>query len=85
MPLYEYRCKECGYQFEIRHGVNDPVPRCLACNGEVRKVFHPPPIIFKGSGWHITDYDRYGRRGADKPTETKSKEKSGTKTAAAED
>jgi predicted nucleic acid-binding Zn ribbon protein len=42
--------------------VADPVPACMECGGEVKKVFHPTPIIFKGSGWHVTDYGRNGAK-----------------------
>ncbi|MHB9023732.1 MAG: FmdB family zinc ribbon protein [Armatimonadota bacterium] len=57
MPLYEYACQKCEHQFEIRHSANDtPALTCPKCGGAVRKVFHATGIIFKGSGWHITDY-----------------------------
>jgi|YNPNPStandDraft_1061719.scaffolds.fasta_scaffold114960_2 putative FmdB family regulatory protein len=60
MPLYEFKCRSCNHVFESRIGVSDPYPACEVCGQEVRKVFHPTPIIFKGSGWHITDYKRNG-------------------------
>ncbi|MGC8484463.1 MAG: FmdB family zinc ribbon protein [Candidatus Baltobacteraceae bacterium] len=56
MPLYDYRCSSCGTIREIRHGfdesVNDP---CAGCGGELVRVFNPAPILFKGSGFYITD------------------------------
>ena len=56
MPLYEYACKVCDHHFDIRHGANElPALQCPECQGEVRKVFHAAGIIFKGSGWYITD------------------------------
>lgn len=56
MPIYEYRCTDCGHQFEVTHGVGETVERCEKCGGPVRKVFSSVGIIFKGSGFHVTDY-----------------------------
>ncbi|HLY24284.1 MAG TPA: FmdB family zinc ribbon protein [bacterium] len=56
MPTYEYRCPRCGHQFEARHAVNAAPPKCERCGRAVRRVFTPVGIIFKGTGWHITDY-----------------------------
>jgi putative FmdB family regulatory protein len=56
MPTYEYRCARCAYQFESIHAVGETVDRCERCGGPVRRVFSPPALIFKGSGFHVTDY-----------------------------
>ena len=57
MPLYEYACQSCDHHFDVRHGANEkPALSCPQCHGEVRKVFHAAGIIFKGSGWYITDH-----------------------------
>jgi putative FmdB family regulatory protein len=56
MPLYEYECQACGQHFDVRHSANEtPDVRCEACQGATKKVFCPAAIIFKGSGWYITD------------------------------
>lgn len=56
MPLYEYECRECGDRFERRQRVHDdPVSECPTCGGSVRRVLFPVGIIFKGSGWYVTD------------------------------
>jgi len=56
MPLYEYECENCGVHFEKIQSVKDePIRQCPDCSGVVHKVFHPAGIIFKGSGWYITD------------------------------
>ncbi len=63
MPNYEYECKKCGNRFEIRQSANDdPLTRCQekGCRGTLKKVIHPVGIIFKGSGWYITDSGRNG-------------------------
>jgi putative FmdB family regulatory protein len=61
MPIYEYECLKCGHRFEVQQSFSDaPIKTCNkdGCSGKVRKVFSPPAIIFKGSGFHITDYGR---------------------------
>jgi putative FmdB family regulatory protein len=56
MPVYEYECEQCGARFERLQSIKDePVHICPECSGAVHKVFHPAGIIFKGSGWYITD------------------------------
>ena len=68
MPVYEYACVECGHHFEQYHKVTDRPPRrCPECRGRVRKVFRPVGIIFKGSGFHVTDYRKPEKRAADEP------------------
>ena len=64
MPIYEYRCTRCGHQFEVTHAVGETVERCERCRAPVRRVFSPVGIIFKGSGFHVTDY----RKTSDSPT-----------------
>ena len=56
MPTYEYRCLRCHHQFETVHSVRETVDRCERCGGPVRRVFSPPALIFKGPGFHVTDY-----------------------------
>jgi putative FmdB family regulatory protein len=57
MPVYEYRCKSCGKTHEIEHGFHDKRPtECPSCGGELVRVFHPIGLVFKGSGFHKTDY-----------------------------
>lgn len=56
MPLYEYQCQECGLRFERRQHFNDePVKTCPDCEGAVVRLIHPAGIIFKGSGFYVTD------------------------------
>jgi putative FmdB family regulatory protein len=72
MPTYEYECEECGCRFEVRQRFSDkPIEKCQGenCKGKVHKVFSPPAIIFKGSGFHVNDYGRgsSGNNGRRKP------------------
>jgi len=56
MPTYEYQCKTCGQHFEKMQRFSDnPLTECPNCGGEIRRVIHPAGVIFKGSGWYITD------------------------------
>jgi putative FmdB family regulatory protein len=56
MPVYAYECKECGVRFERRQSFNDdPITICPECEGEVRRLIQPAGIVFKGSGFYVTD------------------------------
>lgn len=57
MPTYEYRCKNCG-DFEMEQSIKDaPLNRCPTCGGPVtRLISSNVGLVFKGSGFHITDY-----------------------------
>lgn len=57
MPLYEYKCSDCGAIFEVLQKITDaPLTKCIKCGGPVKKLISSPAIQFKGSGWYITDY-----------------------------
>ena len=58
MPTYEYRCGKCGHQFEEFHGIRDRKPRrCPRCGGRARRVpAGGVGLIFRGSGFYITDH-----------------------------
>ncbi len=57
MPIYEYQCTGCAYRFEVKQGIkDDPIRECARCGKPVTKLISPPAIMFKGSGWYITDY-----------------------------
>lgn len=57
MPIYEYQCQGCDHRFEIKQGFSDPpLTTCERCGGAVTKLISAPAIMFKGSGWYITDY-----------------------------
>jgi putative FmdB family regulatory protein len=58
MPIYTYRCTECGVEFDQHQNFSDPpLVKCPECGKKsLRKVFSPAGIIFKGSGWYATDH-----------------------------
>ncbi len=57
MPIYTYRCENCGIQFDRRQKFSDdPLTICPECEAEaLRKVYQPVGIVFKGSGFYATD------------------------------
>ena len=56
MPTYEYACKACGQHFDVKQSFTDASLKVHeGCGGELRKVFQPAPLVFKGSGWYVTD------------------------------
>ncbi len=76
MPLYAYRCNNCGVQIERRQGFDDPaLKKCPECGeNELRKLFSPVGILFKGPGFYATD-----NRSASSANGTGKKEKSESK------
>jgi putative FmdB family regulatory protein len=56
MPTYEYLCQSCGKRFEAWQKItDDPIRTCPNCSGEVHRVIYPVGLMFKGSGFYITD------------------------------
>ena len=56
MPTYEYQCQSCGLRLEAVQSFHDPaLTTCEECGGELRKVFSPVGIVFKGSGFYKND------------------------------
>ncbi len=85
VPIYVYRCKKCGYQFELKQPFGSPPPdKCPSdgCDGEVVKVFTPPAIIFKGPGFHVTDYGRGSGNGKKRESSKSESETGGEKAKA---
>jgi putative FmdB family regulatory protein len=80
MPVYTYRCENCGVQFDRFQSYNDqPLTRCPECNKKsLRKVYTPVGIVFKGSGFYSTDHrsasGSFNRSSKNNESETKSRE-----------
>jgi putative FmdB family regulatory protein len=56
MPIYVYQCDTCGLAFEHRQRMaDDPLVDCPECDGHVHRVIQPVGIVFKGSGFYVTD------------------------------
>jgi putative FmdB family regulatory protein len=57
VPIYEYQCDSCAYQFEVKQSIKDaPLTTCERCGKSLRRLISSPGIMFKGSGWYVTDY-----------------------------
>lgn len=58
MPIYQYKCEKCSCEFELRKSYNEDSDHvtCPECGKKARRVFCAPGIIFKGSGFYVTDY-----------------------------
>lgn len=86
MPVYTYRCENCGVRFERLQGFNDPaLTRCPECNKKtLRKVYTPVGIVFKGSGFYSTDHrsasGSFSRSGKSSDSEGETEKKTETKT-----
>jgi putative FmdB family regulatory protein len=86
LPLYPYRCTQCGHRFEkIQHFNAEPEKVCPKCGGALERLLTAPGLQFKGAGWYVNDYapktssssgdgSAAGEK-ADKSSETKSETK----------
>ena len=77
MPIYDYRCTACAHRFELRQTfADDAGAACPQCGEPCLRVMHPVGIVFKGSGWHSTDYRSASRSGGTDKGEPSSESKS---------
>ena len=85
MPLYEYSCSSCDSRLEVKQSFSDaPLTVHDGCGGQLKRVLQPVGIVFKGSGWYITDSrttPTESSSSTSSPTSTKSEGKSETKAA----
>ena len=82
MPLYPYRCTECGHRFEkIQSFSAEPEKECPKCHGLLERPLTAPGLQFKGAGWYVTDYAGKKNTGA----ESTATDKSDSKETAAKD
>ncbi|MDP8969616.1 MAG: FmdB family transcriptional regulator [Actinomycetota bacterium] len=87
MPTYEYACRDCGEHVEVFQSFTEaPLTACGLCGGRLRKVFGAAGIIFKGSGYYVTDSRKKPSEPAaassEKKAEPGKKEETGKKAAA---
>lgn len=76
MPIYEYRCLDCDYEFERMQRFSDsPLTECPSCAGHVQKLISRSAFHLKGDGWYITDYARKsGTNGTAQSSDSTSKQ-----------
>ncbi|MEK6561241.1 MAG: FmdB family zinc ribbon protein [Nitrospirota bacterium] len=76
MPIYEYKCNKCGTKLEVIQKLSDqPITVCVKCNGAMSKLISPAGLVFKGSGWYVTDYSSKGKPPAEQSKPGKNQEK----------
>ncbi|OQY58514.1 MAG: FmdB family transcriptional regulator [Desulfobacteraceae bacterium 4572_88] len=57
MPIYEYKCEQCGMVEEAFQKFSDePLTSCNHCSGKLHKLMSQSSFHLKGSGWYVTDY-----------------------------
>ena len=62
MPIYGYRCRTCGHEFEVLQKMSDdPLKTCPKCSGQLAKMVYAAGIVYKGSGYYSTDYNKGGK------------------------
>jgi putative FmdB family regulatory protein len=86
MPTYSYHCDACDHDFEaVQRFAEDPLTECPQCGSPIRRVIQPVGVVFKGSGWYITDSrpkssgdgeDGRAKTKSDKPAKSDSTSKS---------
>ncbi|MCK5440195.1 MAG: FmdB family transcriptional regulator, partial [Gemmatimonadetes bacterium] len=80
MPTYEYACKKCGERLEVMQSFSDkPLKKHKTCGGDLQKVFHPAGLIFKGSGFYVTDSRSSSRSSSSRSTTSRSSSSSAGK------
>jgi putative FmdB family regulatory protein len=84
MPIYEYRCGECGHQEEHLQKISEkPLSKCPACGKKAyKKLLSAAGFQLKGSGWYATDFKSAGKKPAEKKADLKTDAKTETKTEA---
>jgi putative FmdB family regulatory protein len=82
VPIYGYRCTNCGHEFEIQQRISaEPLKACPKCQGKLTKLLYPAGVIFKGSGFYSTDYKGSSKSSDNgSASETKTDTKTETKT-----
>lgn len=76
MPLYTYKCNDCEHEFEVRQRmVDDPLTICPVCGGSIRRLVSSVGVVFKGSGFYVTD-NRSRSNGSSSSSSSKSSSKS---------
>jgi putative FmdB family regulatory protein len=78
VPIYEYQCESCPDKFEVKQSMkDDALTACPQCGKTVQRLISSPAIMFKGSGWYVTDYSDKMKpsAGSDAPVSTTGEKK----------
>lgn len=73
MPTYDYKCLKCKKTFELLQRMSEkPVKRCVHCGGKVERLIGAGAgLIFKGSGFYITDYKKSSKKNSESSAKKK--------------
>jgi putative FmdB family regulatory protein len=83
MPVYEYECEHCGVRFErLQRMAEASLTECPECGGHIHRVMQPVGVIFKGSGFYVTD--NRGRSSTGVPAPKKKEEEGKSSATSAE-
>ena len=84
MPIYEYRCEECGHQNDhLQKASERPLSKCPSCGKKAyKKLLSAAGFQLKGSGWYATDFKTTAKKPAEKKVDLKTEAKSEAKTEA---
>ncbi len=83
MPLYPYRCTQCGHKFEkIQSFSAEPEKECPKCHGLLERPLTAPGLQFKGAGWYVNDYAPKSSGGSSEGAKPESKTEPKTETKA---
>lgn len=86
MPTYGYQCTSCKHEFQVFQAMKDaPISDCPECASPVKRLLYPVGIVFKGSGWYVTDSRKpepaEGGESPSKDVKSSDKESSSSNTA----
>jgi putative FmdB family regulatory protein len=83
MPIYEYKCEQCGNVEEALQRISDdPLTTCEHCSGKLHKLISHSTFHLKGSGWYVTDYAN--KNTSDTPSESPKAKTNDAKSSAAD-
>ena len=85
MPIYEYKCSDCGHLMDALQGVNDaPLTDCPACSGKnLKRLISAPNFRLSGGGWYETDFKKENRKNLAENTKSDTEKKDENKEASA--
>ena len=82
MPTYAYKCTACENSYETRESFDSPANQpCPVCGKTAKRVIFPPPIVFKGSGFYVTDSRKGESATVTSESEASSSESTGSENA----
>ena len=81
MPIYEYKCADCGKHIERMQKISDePLAVCETCGGKLEKQWSLSGFQLKGEGWYVTEYSNKGKKPGAEKSDTDGKSEKTEKT-----